>query len=98
MTVSKAEKIWYQTDFAFASADQCQCYKHTTRTGNRTRCSVRNCSVALADPDRPDRSHRLYCLDCWATCRTEQTVPNPAQTRMYQEQKRNGFGLMAMGC
>ena len=87
------QPLFHITSYAFPSGDRCMCYKHKGR-----RCNVRNCSVELvrADPDSP-RTLRLYCLDCWITCREERTTQNPSQTRLYEKQKRDGMTLVAMG-
>ena len=91
---TRESPLYYITSFAYPSADRCMCYRH-----NGNRCNVLNCSVELTRTD-PDRSQtpRLYCLDCWIACRDETTTENPSQTRLYEEQKRNGFTLMAIGC
>ena len=88
------QQLFHINSYAFPSADRCMCYKHRGR-----RCTVRNCSVELvaADPDSP-RTLRLYCLDCWNTCRDERTAPNPGQTGLHEQQKRSGMTLAAMGC
>ena len=96
---AKDRKVWHCTEFAFPSADPCSCYRHRTRNGNSKRCPNRQTVIALNDPERPGTGyHRLYCLDCWSRCRDERTEPNPAQTRMREQQRKENMGLMALGC
>ena len=92
------QKAWYRTEFAFASADRCCCYKHKTSSGKNKRCPHNQSSIGLTDPENPDAAMRTFCLDCWITCRTERTQPNPAQVAMYQQMRREGPSLIAMGC
>ena len=91
-------KVWYRTEFAFPSGDRCQCYKHQTKNHNPKRCPNRDTVIGLTDPARTSNDlHRLYCLDCWLLCREEHTQINPAQARLWQQQRKEGWGL-ATGC
>ena len=93
------EKIWYRTEFAFASSDRCTCSKHRSRNGKPRKCGIRATVIGLTDPDKPGNDlHRLYCLDCWMSCRNEKSVINPAQQRMWDQNRRDGMTLVATGC
>ena len=52
----------------------------------------------LAHPDYPERRKKLFCLDCWASCRSEKTQPNYQILREAIEDHKRGLGLMAIGC
>ena len=98
-TNKKKPKTWHRTEFAFPSADQCTCYRHKTKTGNNKRCSQKDCVIALSDPDNPSAGLlKMFCLDCWLTCRDEKTVIDPYQKRMWEQQRKEGMTLMNMGC
>ena len=98
-TKEKPEKVWHRTDFAIESGDQCQCYKHRTATGNRKRCPTRAGFVGLSDPESPNNDIlRIYCIDCWIACRKEKTIQDPAQTRMYEQMRKDRMTLSRMGC
>lgn len=92
------ETVWIRTEFAFPSGDQCDCYKHRTRNGNRKRCTVRNSVIGLTNPDQPERPMKLFCLDCWVYCRKEKTQPNPQQQKEAAQAREQGFGLISIGC
>ena len=87
------ETVWLRTEFAFGAGDPCDCYKecHRTKNGNPKRCDVRSVVIGLKHPDRPESRMRLFCLDCWAWCRTEQTASN-------RPEPEPGFGLISIGC
>ena len=91
MTQATEDTVWIRTEFAFGGGDQCQCYKHRTRNGNRRRCAIRNVVIGLQHPDQPDIPMKLFCLDCWAQCRTERTISKAQATQP-------GFGLISIGC
>ena len=98
MPQEKPETIWLRTEFAFPTGDRCQCHKHRARNGKTKRCPNRDSVIGLKHPKRQGEDLRTFCLDCWATCRTEKTIPNPAQTRMYERMRRQGMTLAGMGC
>ena len=97
-TATNAETLWIRTEFAFPSADPCNCYKHRTKNGNRKLCTIQNAVIMLTHPDYPERRKKLFCLDCWASCRTEKTQPNYQILREAIEDHKRGLGLMAIGC
>ena len=98
MPQEKPETIWLRTEFAFPTSDRCRCYKHRTKTGKTKRCPNRDNVIGLEHPERQGEGIRTFCLDCWARCRTEKTILNPAQTRMYERMRRQGMTLAGMGC
>ena len=95
---TKEETLWVRTEFAFASADRCNCYKHRTKNGNRKRCTDRMSVIMLAHPDYPERRKKLFCLDCWASCRTEKTQPNYQQLKEVAQAREQGLGLVSIRC
>ena len=98
-TREKTAKTWHITSFTFPSADRCMCYRRRTHSGNPRRCTSGQCSVGLTDPERRNRGFRkLFCLDCWMRCRDELTTTHPHILQMVEEQRRNGLGLIAIGC
>ena len=92
------QKLWYHTSFAFPSTDRCCCYRHKTRSGRNKRCHRRQSVIGLTDPESPDRTMRTFCLDCWLACRSERTQPDPAQTAMYRQMRKDDLTPTAMGC
>ena len=91
--MTEQERLHHRTEFAFASGDHCQCHRHNGR-----RCRNTKSSIGLKPADNPDAPMRTYCLDCWIECRTERTVPEPGQQRMYQQMREDGTTPTAMGC
>ena len=92
---TQEETIWLRTGFAFPSGDRCQCHRHRSGSGRSARCRNRDCVIMLKHP--VNRTERLFCLDCWARCRDEKTVPDPAQQRMYAQMRREGMTPAAIG-
>lgn len=98
-TAQENTKTWHRTEYTFPSGDQCNCYRHKSKTGKSKRCPNRDCVIGLIDPDNPERGiQRNYCLDCWATCRDEKTEVNPSQRLMWQQNARDRMTPMAIGC
>ena len=90
---------WLLTGFAFPSGDQCQCYRHRSRNNKPTRCPHHESSVGLQHPESPERGYvKLFCLDCWITCRKEDYITNPAVSGFAEKQRRDGLSLMEIGC
>ena len=92
-------RTWLLTSLAFPSGDHCQCYRHRSRNNKPARCPNREASVGLQDPDQPERGYvKLFCLDCWLTCRNENFSTNPADRKLADQQSRDGLSLMTIGC